>query len=330
MTDSSPLVSIVMPNYNNEKFLPDALNSIQRQTLDDYELVICHDPSEDNSLQVLQDFSSRDQRINLILGKEKTNAAHGYNVAIDNARGKYIFVMDSDNIMAPELLQKSVDFMTANPGITILNSNLKIFGKFEHMVKRAARHHDLILAKLLKGFYIHNSFMTRREFFDQTGLRYDENLRIAFDHKLIIEAMLQNEYPVKFAIMDYLGIHYRMHDSNLNRSKETICVEMLDICDFVSKKLYPQDSDYKMLRNVMRYHMNHVHMRSYDCGIDTSYVTLKNMLIWRDETIAGLSKYQALDGQLMRSELNRGIFRMIRRQLKAWLISGYHVRQSVA
>ena len=334
MSDNTPLVSVVMPNYNNEKFLPDAIRSIQQQTLDDHELVIYHDPSEDNSLQVLQDFSSKDQRINLILGEKKINAAHGFNMAIDNACGKYIFVMDSDNIMAPELLQRSVDFMAANPEITMLSSTYRIFGKKEILAERASCH-SLIAVTLIKECSFDNAFMARREFFNQAGLRYDENLAIACDYKLFIDAMLHNEHPAKFAIMDYVGIHYRMHDANLSPACQPlsamgkICPELVAVCDHISEKLYPRDGDYEMLRNILQYNMNNRLMRLYDCGIDSSYVTPRNVLLWRNATIRGLNKYQDLDISLVRAELNRCMVKMVRRKLKSLLLKKYHVNQSV-
>ena len=329
MTNGTPLVSIAMPNYNNEKFLPETIESIQRQTLDDYELVIYHDPSEDNSLQVLQEFSSKDQRINLILGKEKINPAHGYNMAIDNACGKYIFIMDSDNIMEPELLQKSVDFMAAKPETTMLSSDYKYFGKSEPTIAFPASHDRIAAGLLLSHCSFGNAMMVRREFFDHTGLRYDESFTILCDCKLFVDALLQNEYPTRFSKMDYTGIRYRIHDSNISSSKRKACEEWLAICDNVSEKLYPQDRDYELLRNVQQYNMNHYFMRFYDCGINAGHVTLKNMLRWRDATVAGLGKYQALDNDLLRAELNKGIIRMAWKRLKSLVHRGYYVRQSL-
>ena len=331
MATGTPLVSVVMPNYNNEEFLPDAIKSIQQQTLKDYELVIYHDPSEDSSLQVLQDFSSKDTRINLILGTKKQGCFHAYNMAINHARGKYIFVMDSDNIMAPELLQKSLDMMNANSEITMLSSVHRAFSKHKRISKRKQvikkpYHHDLVAVKLLNSCCFANAMMVRREFFDNTGLRYDENLHVAADYKLFLEALLQNEYPVKFAFINYLGIHYRYHDDNLSRRSDLAEKRLADkiaIGNYVSEKLYHPGDNYEILRSIALCNMNPRYMKSGGL-IRTDQVTINNLLLWRDATMEGLNKYHNLDARIVRAHLNYRILSIIFAKLKNRLKASSH------
>lgn len=321
MTTAAPLVSIVMPNYNNEEFLPETMGSIQRQILDDYELIVCQNLSQDNSLGLLKGFRERDQRIRIIESDSNRGCAYAYNVGIDNARGKYIAIMDSDDIMMPERLRTEVDFLDNNPGTSMVCGLYQHFGR-DNSISKKPSGHSHIATGLLHTCCFGNAMTVRREFFERTGLRYDENLAITPDYKLFLEALLQNKYPARFTIMNHTGIRYRVHESNTSISRASLkkhCAERIAVGDFVSNKLYPQDSNYEMLRNTLQYDMNGRYLKHCDCDINTDYINLGNLRLWRDATVQGLLKYQDLDADTLRAAFNRRIASMMFKKLKGWL-----------
>lgn len=109
---SYPLVSVVMPVYNGEKYLVQAIDSILTQTLRDFELIVVNDGSTDGSLQILQQFAASDHRIRII-SRENRGVVATRNELIDCATGQWIAWMDQDDISHPERLQSQVSEMTS-------------------------------------------------------------------------------------------------------------------------------------------------------------------------------------------------------------------------
>ncbi|MCX8053660.1 MAG: glycosyltransferase [Armatimonadetes bacterium] len=107
---SGPLVSVVVPCYNRGKLIWDTINSLLRQTLDDWECIIVNDGSTDDTEQVLQDISAQDSRIRFINQANK-GPAGARNRGLDEVRGKYIQLLDSDDVIAPHKLDSQVSLL---------------------------------------------------------------------------------------------------------------------------------------------------------------------------------------------------------------------------
>lgn len=90
------MVSIIMPVYNSEKYLPKAIESVLNQTYKDFELLLVNDGSKDNSLSMCQAFADRDNRIRII-NKENGGLCSARNAGLDNATGEYIAFIDNDD-----------------------------------------------------------------------------------------------------------------------------------------------------------------------------------------------------------------------------------------
>lgn len=105
------LVSIVMPNYNGEKYLKATIESVLAQTYTNWELLFVDDCSTDNSIKIIEGFAKQDKRIFLIRQKENKGVAHARNVGIAEARGEYIALLDSDDIWEKEKIEKQKRLM---------------------------------------------------------------------------------------------------------------------------------------------------------------------------------------------------------------------------
>ena len=103
------LVSIIMPNYNSEKYLKNTISSVINQTYQNWELLFVDDCSTDNSLAVVRFF--KDERIKIFQNATNSGAAISRNYALRMARGKWIAFLDSDDLWAPEKLEKQIAFM---------------------------------------------------------------------------------------------------------------------------------------------------------------------------------------------------------------------------
>lgn len=106
-----PLVTVVTPIFNAEKYIAATIESIQMQSLRDWELIMVDDCSQDRSKSIAQSFSASDSRIKVISLEENSGAAVARNTAIEEARGRYIAFLDSDDVWGPSKLERQIDWM---------------------------------------------------------------------------------------------------------------------------------------------------------------------------------------------------------------------------
>lgn len=99
----SPLLSIVIPVYNEEKYISSCLNSLLSQTFSSFEIIIVNDGSTDRTGEILADYSSRDPRISIINVDHK-GAGEARNIGLANVKGKYISILDADDEYDPKML----------------------------------------------------------------------------------------------------------------------------------------------------------------------------------------------------------------------------------
>ena len=109
--ETQPLVSVIMPCYNMEKYLPATIASVQRQTFPDWELIVVDDISSDKTPAVLQDNGSQDPRIRWVVQEEHSGIASARNRAIQMAQGRFLAFLDADDLWQPEKLERQLAFM---------------------------------------------------------------------------------------------------------------------------------------------------------------------------------------------------------------------------
>lgn len=111
---NEPLVSIITPVYNAERFLDDTIKSIQNQTYKNWELVLVDDCSKDGSADMIKEFQAKDDRIRYIKLEKNSGASVSRNTGIKNAKGRFIAFVDSDDIWQPEKLKIQIEYMLEN------------------------------------------------------------------------------------------------------------------------------------------------------------------------------------------------------------------------
>lgn len=111
---SNHLVSIITACYNSEKYISEAINSVLRQSYQNWELLLVDDCSDDLSVSIIKDFINKDSRIKLFVLPNNSGAAISRNKAIKEANGRFIAFLDSDDQWLPTKLQKQINFMLDN------------------------------------------------------------------------------------------------------------------------------------------------------------------------------------------------------------------------
>lgn len=108
------LVSIITPSFNASKYIDLTLKSILSQTYSNWELIIVDDCSSDSTCEIVQQFIKQDSRIKLVKLEQNSGAAVARNTGIENAKGRFIAFLDSDDTWHPQKLEKQIEFMEKN------------------------------------------------------------------------------------------------------------------------------------------------------------------------------------------------------------------------
>lgn len=185
----SPKVSVIMPVYNGQDYLSQAIESILNQTFTDFEFIIIDDGSTDNSFNIIQSYY--DPRIVLIRNETNLKLIASLNKGLNLAKGKYIARMDADDISLPGRLAKQVEFMDKNPSIGLCGTWAELFGECEQSFWRFTDDPDIVKCMLIFGCCIvHPSVMFRRTILE-TGLCYSDLYPHAEDYALWVHIAQQ-------------------------------------------------------------------------------------------------------------------------------------------
>ena len=109
-----PLVSIIMPCYNAERYVAQSIESVLAQTYQNWELLITDDGSTDKSVEIVSKYCIKDDRISILVPDEHQGIARTRNMSIARVKGKFVAFLDSDDIWYPEKLEKQVGYMLEN------------------------------------------------------------------------------------------------------------------------------------------------------------------------------------------------------------------------
>lgn len=101
-----PLVSVIMPAYNAEEFIEEAIASVLAQSVQDWELIVIDDCSQDKTREIVEAFTQKDRRIRLIMNEKNSGTARTRNRGLDVFSGQYVALLDSDDYWHPQLLEK--------------------------------------------------------------------------------------------------------------------------------------------------------------------------------------------------------------------------------
>ena len=217
---SRPKVTVVMPVYNGERFLAQAIESILSQTFPDFEFIIVNDDSVDKSKDII--LSYNDKRIKLIDNTNHTNLVNALNRGILAARGMYIARMDCDDVSLSKRLERQVSCLDDNKDIGVLGCGVIVIdaeGVPRRRVKFPEQHEAIWWELLFNSPFAHPSVMMRGDLVRSVG-GYRE-IAHAEDYDLWLRirnrARLHNLKDVLLLL--------RKHDQNVCRVNETIHME---------------------------------------------------------------------------------------------------------
>jgi glycosyltransferase involved in cell wall biosynthesis len=203
-----PAISVLMPNYNNEPFLRDAIDSVLNQTFTDFIFIIIDDGSTDKSVDIIRSYS--DKRILLIEKKNNSGIVDTLNIGLEQVTSKYFIRMDGDDISTVERFALLYQFMENNPDIGVCGSNIKIFGSISE-TWRYSSDKDKCKARLIFNNGVgHASTIVRTEVLKNNGITYSNKHPYMEDYELFSQLKRHTE----FTNIDKELYQYRISDHN--------------------------------------------------------------------------------------------------------------------
>lgn len=207
-----PNVSIIIPMYNAEKYIKEAIDSVLKQTYKDFEIIVIDDGSTDNTKSKLLDYGSQIKYIY----QENAGPAVARNRGIKEAKGEYIAFLDADDIWMPEKLERQIRKLKNNSEFGVIHTDrlrLEPDGSVKPNEKIVPE--GFIFEELLRNnFIICSSVLVKKECFNEVGLFDEDRKNRAEDYDMWLR--ISRKYAISF-IAEPL-IKYRVNMNGYNRS----------------------------------------------------------------------------------------------------------------
>lgn len=220
-------VSVIVANYNGEKFLADAVRSACNQSLRNIEVIVSDDASTDSSVSIIKTLAAEDSRVRLIASSVNGGPAAARNRALDIARGRWISVLDSDDLMHPDRLLWLTEEGTRS-NADLVADDLLFFDADRRTATQtflSGRWSEAACWVSAEDYLATNNFygrgpalgylkpMFRAPTIAKQGLRYDERLTIAEDYSFVFQLLMAG---AAFRTIPKIGYFYRRHSGSIS------------------------------------------------------------------------------------------------------------------
>ncbi|WP_253254780.1 glycosyltransferase [Methanofervidicoccus sp. A16] len=214
----NPKISVVMATYReSEKYLRKSIESILNQTFQDFEfIIILDDPNNEKNEKLIEEYAKKDKRIVFLKNERNLGRGASRNRAIDIAKGKYVAIMDADDIALPERLEKQFNYLEENEDVDLLFTWAYWIDERDNIIGRFKPERYKI--KNIKKYFfrehllVHPSMMIKTEILKE--LKYNENLLRSQDYDLWIRCILNN---YNFDVVEEFLLKYRVIRENIEK-----------------------------------------------------------------------------------------------------------------
>jgi glycosyltransferase involved in cell wall biosynthesis len=242
---ANPKVSVIIPVYNRERFIAQALDSVLAQTYGNFEIVIVNDGSTDGSEDKIQPY----WRYGNVKYHYQQNCgvSAARNAAIRMSSGELIAFLDSDDLWLPDKLAKQVEFMSDHPDVSLVHSNrgyVDINGKRKEVSIPQTSGSCCFKELFLRNGIMSSTVVVTRRCLDVTGL-FNCDLPGCEDYELWLRIARQSTIGY---VKDVLAL-YRFHDSNMSRDKEMMARRELETIESIVN-MFPEVCQILGMRQV--------------------------------------------------------------------------------
>lgn len=218
------MISVIMPVYNRADLVGESIESLLSQSYDNWELIITDSASTDNSLEVCKNYAKKDSRIK-VLSTEATGVSQSRNVGLSKAVGDYVFFLDSDDVIHPELLKTLINAMTdtgaeiGGSGVRSVNSSswqrvYEDIKKSDVSETKYLTFDEAISAvfSYVTPINLIGGVMISRKLIGET--RFNTDLHIGEDFYFVYQNLIKGANAV---FLDSLWYYGRLHNTNISK-----------------------------------------------------------------------------------------------------------------
>lgn len=228
--EASPKISVLMPVYNGERYLQEAVESILAQTFTDLELIIVDDGSTDHTSEILTRF--QDPRVRLVRNENNQGIVKSRNIGLKAARGEYIACMDADDVSLPRRFAKQVEFLDSHPEVGVMGTGVLVMDSsgLRTLRRQIITEHQVMRWGLC--FFtpiMHSTVMMRRKVAEEAG-GYRQEMVLAEDYDL----WRRLSDVTRLANLPDELVFLRRHNTNVTRLR---ALEMPRYASQVSQKM---------------------------------------------------------------------------------------------
>lgn len=216
----TPLVSVLTSCYNSAEFLPEAIESILRQTFKDFEFILIDDGSSDNTLDIIRSYAEKDNRI-VVISKKNTGMTDSLNTGIKVGRGKWIARLDADDIALPERIEKQLKNIKMYSDTVLFGTGCIEIDQFGKIIKQHCypMGHKSLIRRFEKGGspFPHSSVIYNSEAVRAIG-GYRNRLAGSAD----LDLWLRMSYVGQIRCINELLIKLRRHPGSMSVGNKTM------------------------------------------------------------------------------------------------------------
>jgi len=332
MSELPPTVSVVMPVFNGERYIREAIDSVQTQSFEDIELIIVNDGSTDGTVDAVHEYIGQDPRIKLINRPNSGRPSSSKNEGIASARGRYLTFIDHDDLydrdrirLLVQGLNEHTDWIAAFHDMRLVEENGDVLpgsylsdAKFRERAEQYLRPLADRWYECSESFYLFQTLayaalstltvMIARERIPQELLSFDTRFVICEDTDLWIRLGLHG----KIGYLDRVLSSYRQHPDSITKNEERLLLDSTNLhlynYDRLQHRLPPAVArSYR--QKIARYfsELAYVRYRKYDlAGARSAYLNALKLAFDAKSTIG-----------LMKSSLPKPILRRLRERLGA-------------
>lgn len=230
-TAHSPLISVIIPVYNLENYLHEAIDSVLCQTYQNFELIVVDDGSIDTSRDIILQYAKQVPQKFRYVFQENQGAAAARNKGIKLAQGEWIAFLDGDDVWKPYKLERQLKFAEDHPTTNILSSLAEVYGKNGLLWNSRPTLSDLKVELLLRGCFITLSTMLIKKTLLLREM-FDERLEAAHDIELCVRLAGTCRY---FFVNESL-IYYRIRKNSISDLFSTRYIQVYNHYQLVKRE----------------------------------------------------------------------------------------------
>ena len=270
-----PLITVFMPMFNAEKYIREAIDSILGQTFKQFELLIIDDGSTDKSCEIVESY--KDERIRLYFNGENKGLPYTRNRGLELARGKYLAIMDADDISVSRRLEIQFKYMEKHPGTVVLASGKDLLTAGEkkqetYSIKEKLytflfyrKSHQIGINLIFENVLSNSTTMIRLSFLKAKKIKYNSDCFVMQDYELWTQIFASGG---QFHILRESLVKYRNNPTNITSRSRRNSIE---------RRRNIQKNIQKNYLNMLGYNINDEwEMLISECGIEYEEKQNKN------------------------------------------------------